>query len=107
MKQPGHRLGFMLVTASAGAWSTGGPFPRLISVDCWTMLAWRGILGALGLAVVLALMPQQGTWRSLRGLGWLGWFFVLQSSAWLIFLFSGPRATRVAHVAGIFCTAPL
>jgi drug/metabolite transporter (DMT)-like permease len=106
MKQPGHRLGFMLVTASAVAWSTGGLFTRLIAVDSWTMLAWRGILGALGLAMVLALMPQQGSWRSLRGLGWLGWFFVLQSSAGMIFFLTALRATSVAHVAVIYATVP-
>ena len=106
MKQPGHRLGFALVTASAVAWSTGGFFTRLILVDSWTMLAWRGILGALGLAVVLALMPQQGTWRSLRSLGWLGWFFVLQSSAGMIFFLTALRATTVAHVAVIYATVP-
>jgi drug/metabolite transporter (DMT)-like permease len=106
MKPPGHRLGFMLVTASAVAWSTAGLFTRLIAVDSWTMLAWRGILGALGLAVVLALMPQQGTWRSLRGLGWLGWFFVLQSSAGMIFFLTALRETSVAHVAVIYATVP-
>jgi drug/metabolite transporter (DMT)-like permease len=106
MKQPGHRLGFTLVTASAVAWSTAGLFTRLIPVDSWTMLAWRGILGALGLAAVLALLPQQGTWRSLRSLGWLGWFFVLQSSAGMILFLTALRATTVAHVAVIYATVP-
>lgn len=70
------------------------------------MLAWRGVLGAAGLAVALSAMPQQRTWRSLRKLGWLGWFFVLQSTAGMIFFLTALRATTVAHVAVIYATAP-
>jgi drug/metabolite transporter (DMT)-like permease len=106
MKQPGHRLGFFLVCASAVAWSTAGLFTRLVAADAWTMLAWRGILGALGLALVLTLMRRQGTWRSLGNLGWLGWFFVLQSSAGMIFFVTALRHTTVAHVAVIYATVP-
>jgi len=104
--KPGHRLGFTLVTASAVAWSAGGLFTRLISSNSWTMLAWRGVLGALGLAVALSLIPQQGSWRQLRNLGWLGWLFVLQSSAGMIFFLTALRATTVAHVVVIYATVP-
>jgi len=95
-----------LVSASAVAWSTAGIFTRLLGIDAWTMLAWRGILGALGLALVLAIVPGQGSWRSLRNLGWLGWFFVLQSSAGMIFFLTALRHTTVAHVAVIYATVP-
>ena len=100
------RLGFAWVTASALAWSTGGLFTRLIPSDSWTMLAWRGVLGALGLALVIAVMPQAGSWRALRRLGPLGWFFVLQSTAGMIFFLTALRATTVAHVAVIYATVP-
>lgn len=70
------------------------------------MLAWRGILGALGLALVIAVMPQTGSWRALRKLGPLGWFFVLQSTAGMIFFLTALRATTVAHVAVIYATVP-
>ena len=106
MTQSAHRLGFAFVTASAVAWSAAGLFTRLISADAWTMLAWRGILGALSLALVLTLMPRQGSWRALRNLGWLGWLFVLQSSAGMIFFLVALRHTTVAHVAVIYATAP-
>ncbi len=70
------------------------------------MVAWRGLLGALGLALVISFMPAQGTWRSLLRLGPLGWFFVLQSSAGMIFFLTALRATTVAHVAVIYATVP-
>jgi drug/metabolite transporter (DMT)-like permease len=106
MTAPGHRIGFALVTASAVAWSTAGLFTRLIHADSWTMLAWRGILGALGLALVLTVMPRQASWRALRNLGWLGWLFVVQSSAGMIFFLTALRHTSVAHVAVIYATVP-
>jgi len=88
------------------AWSTAGFFTRLISADAWTMLAWRGIFGALSLALVLTVMPRQGHWRALRTLGWWGWIFVLQSSAGMIFFLMALRRTTVAHVAVIYATVP-
>jgi drug/metabolite transporter (DMT)-like permease len=106
MKQTGYRLGFTLVTASAIAWSSGGLFTRLISADSWSMLAWRGMFGAVGLALLLSVLPQSGSWRALRNLGLLGWFFVLQSSAGMIFFLTALRATTVAHVAVIYATVP-
>jgi drug/metabolite transporter (DMT)-like permease len=106
MTAPGHRIGFALVTASAVAWSTAGLFTRLIHADSWTMLAWRGIFGALGLALVLTVMPRQASWRALRNLGWLGWLFVVQSSAGMIFFLTALRHTSVAHVAVIYATVP-
>jgi hypothetical protein len=38
----GYRLGLILVTASAVAWSLAGLFTRVIPLDNWTILAWRG-----------------------------------------------------------------
>jgi drug/metabolite transporter (DMT)-like permease len=106
LSRPGQRLGFALITASAVAWSTAGLFTRLTTVDSWTMLAWRGVLGALGLALALSVIPQLGGWRTLRNLGWLGWLFVLQSAAGMIFFLTALRATTVAHVAVIYATVP-
>lgn len=45
-----YRLG-VLVTTSTLAFSTTGFFTRLITVDAWTILFWRGLFGALFLAV--------------------------------------------------------
>ncbi len=41
MNTKGYRLGLILVTASAIAWSTAGLFTRLIQLDSGMMLAWR------------------------------------------------------------------
>lgn len=106
MSRPGHRLGFILVSGSAVAWSLGGLFTRLIRVDTWAMLAWRGLFGALGLAAVMIGLRQRNIWQSLREMGWLGWFFVIQSAAGMACYLAALRHTSVANVAVIYATAP-
>jgi drug/metabolite transporter (DMT)-like permease len=106
MTRPGHRIGFLLVSASAVAWSLGGLFTRIIRLDSWTMLAWRGIFGALGLAAVMAVLRQRDTLLTLRNMGWLGWLFVVQSAVGMIVYLTALRHTTVANVAVIYATAP-
>ena len=101
-----HRLGFLLVTASAIAWSLGGLFTRLIPLDNWTMLAWRGIFGALGLAAVMMVTRQPDVFVSVRRLGWRGWAYVIQSAIGMIFYITALKYATVAQVAIIYATAP-
>ncbi len=106
MSRADHRMGFAFVTASALAWSLGGLFTRLIEVDGWTMLTWRGIFGALGLALIMPFLPERHAWRTLRGMGWAAALFVVQSAAGMIFYLSALRHTSVANVAVIYACAP-
>jgi drug/metabolite transporter (DMT)-like permease len=70
------------------------------------MIAWRGIFGAVGLAVLLLSFPQKQMWRSLKEMGWLGGLFVVQSAAGMMFYLGALRHTSVASVAVIYATAP-
>jgi len=106
MSKQRHRWGFMLVTASAVAWSLGGLFTRLIPVDTWTLLAWRGIFAALGLGMVMAGLRQGNVRHELRSMGWRGWLFVIQSTAGMACYLTALRHTSVANVAVIYATAP-
>jgi drug/metabolite transporter (DMT)-like permease len=101
-----YRLGLMLVTASAAAWSTAGFFTRLIPLDSWTLLAWRGIFGAIGIAIAIVLMERQSAWRSLRTMGWPGWFFAMVSALGMVFFITSLRHTTVAHVAVLYAIVP-
>lgn len=38
-----HAQGILLITLSAVAYSSAGFFTRLIHLDAWTMLFWRGL----------------------------------------------------------------
>jgi drug/metabolite transporter (DMT)-like permease len=101
-----YRLGLVLVTGSAMAWSTAGFFTRLISLDSWTMLAWRGIFGAIGMALVILITGRRGTWRGARDMGWPGWLFAVISAIAMVFFITSLRHTTVAHVAVIYATVP-
>ncbi|MRG55022.1 EamA family transporter [Phyllobacterium sp. SYP-B3895] len=101
-----YRLGLILVTASAVAWSLAGLFPRAIPLDSWTILAWRGIFGSIGIAVAMMLFEGGIAWKSFRHMGRPGWLFVAVSSLGMVFFITALKETTVAHVAVIYATIP-
>jgi drug/metabolite transporter (DMT)-like permease len=100
-----RRLGIALVTISAVAWSTAGYFTRLIPLDAWTLLAWRGIFGGIGIAVAAALIERPR--RFTLALGGAGWLFAIVSAAAMVLFITSLTLTTVAHVAIIYATIPL
>jgi hypothetical protein len=57
-------LGSLVVAVSATAYSTAGFFTRLIDLDIWTVLFWRGLFAGLSSQVTsvnvsLGLTQQQ------------------------------------------------
>jgi drug/metabolite transporter (DMT)-like permease len=102
----GYRLGLILITVSAVAWSTTGLFTRLIPLDAWTMLAWRGLFGAVGLAAVIAALERGRAFSNMRRMGWPGLAFALVSAAGMVLYITSLRHTTVAHNAVIYATAP-
>lgn len=75
-----YRLGFVLVTASAIAWSTTGFFTRLIPLDSGTMLFWRGLFGGLGILLFIILRQRKDALRSFWAMGRPAWSFALVST---------------------------
>ena len=61
-----HRLGLLLVTVSAIAWSLAGFFTRLIHLDSWTMIAWRGLFGGAGMFAFMLFRERRGIFASFR-----------------------------------------
>jgi drug/metabolite transporter (DMT)-like permease len=110
MSSPRHRLGLVLVVTSAIAWSTAGLFTRILPLDGMTMLAWRGVWGALGmLALGLALEGRQlvtGLSVFARRDGWPAWLFAACTIGGMICYITSLRATTVAHVAVIYASVP-
>ncbi|MBL9046027.1 MAG: DMT family transporter [Tabrizicola sp.] len=99
-----YRLGLLLTTASAIAWSTAGLFTRLIPRDAWTLLAWRGIFGALGIGLAILILDQ--SLAGFRRLGWQGWLYAAVSGLGMILFITALRFTTVAHVAVIYAAVP-
>jgi len=106
MNDTHYRLGLALITASAVAWSTAGLFTRLLALDSWTMLAWRGLFGALGIAVFMVILDRRNAWASALRMGWPGLLFTVCSAVGMMFFITALNHTTVAHVAVIYATIP-
>jgi drug/metabolite transporter (DMT)-like permease len=107
MSNSEYRLGLGLVTASTVAWSTAGFFTRLIPLDSWTLLAWRGVFGALGIALIMLVMERGGAVTSFRHMSWPGWLYAGASGVGMTLFITSLKHTTVAHVAVIYATVPL
>jgi drug/metabolite transporter (DMT)-like permease len=101
-----YRLGLLLVTAAAVAWSTSGLFTRALTLDTPTILFWRGFFGATGTAIVIALIPGTGGLRAFGRLGRPGVGYAVVTAASMLFFISALQNTSVAHVAIITAIVP-
>jgi len=101
-----YRLGVLLVTVSAVAWSTAGFFTRLIPLDAWTILFWRGIFGGLFIAGYIVWQHRRETVRVYLSMGWPGWLFTLCSTVGMTAFIPALKLTTVANVAIIYATVP-
>ena len=101
-----HRLGLLLVSASALAWSLAGFFTRLIHLDTWTMIAWRGLFGGAGMIVFMLIRERGGIIRNFRRMGRPGLGFVGLSTLGMTVFLGSLQLTTVAHVAIIYATVP-
>jgi drug/metabolite transporter (DMT)-like permease len=106
MRDSHYRLGLALITASAVAWSTAGLFTRILALSGWTMLVWRGLFGALGIAVFMVILEGREAVASVRRMGWPGLLFAVVSAVGMVFFISSLTHTTVAHVAVIYATVP-
>ena len=88
-----YRLGFVLVTVSAVAWSTAGFFTRLIPLDTGTMLFWRGLFGGLGILFAIVLRYRGTSLRSFWAMGWPAWSFALVSTFGMLCYIAAFRLT--------------
>ncbi len=107
MRDADYRLGLLLVTASALAWSTAGLFTRIILVDIAAMLVWRGIFGALGILAISCVLQGRRAVRDFARMGVPGWTFAVISALGMVCFISSLRLTTVAHVSFIYATVPL
>jgi drug/metabolite transporter (DMT)-like permease len=101
-----HLLGVIFVTAGAVTWSSAGFFTRLINLDYPTMIAGRGIFGAIGmLAIIIALAPRSWVNQFCSMNRWDGLFIVNYIFGTICYVTSLGQ-TSIAHNAVIFATLP-
>lgn len=105
--QDRYVFGLILVLLATLFWSMGGLFTRLVSVDAWTILYWRGTFGALGLALGLLLQNPGKAIDDFEALGVVGWLWALVSALGMVCFVTSVMLTSVAHNAIIWAAMPL
>ena len=100
------RIGLVLVTASAVAFSTAGYFTRKIGLDAWTTLLWRCAFGGLTILAAIAWRERRGTAAAFADMGAAGVATCLCSALATICFINAPQLTAVADVLVIGATAP-
>jgi drug/metabolite transporter (DMT)-like permease len=101
-----YHYGLLLVGTAAFAWSLSGLFTRGVSVDTSTILFWRGLFGALGLLILLFVMPGAVGLRSFRTLNKPAVAYAAVTSLSMFLFIGSLKHTSVAHVAIITATVP-
>ena len=102
-----HRLGLFYVTVAVVAWSLGGLFAKIVSVDGVTTLCWRGVFGFLSLAIVLAVRERGNAFKQVARLGGAGWFYALSSAGGMACYLISIQYTSIAHNSIIWSLVPL
>ncbi|MDB5525440.1 MAG: hypothetical protein JWM58_3203 [Rhizobium sp.] len=101
-----YQLGLLFVTISAIAWSTAGFFTRLIPLDSFTMLAWRGVFGSLSLILVIVALNGKGAFREFTRVGKPELIYIGLTIVGMIMFITSLGHTSVAHGAVIYATIP-
>jgi drug/metabolite transporter (DMT)-like permease len=100
------RTGVALVTASAVAYSTAGYFTRVIELDAWTMLLWRGFYAGLAILAFIGWQQRRHTVSSFSAISWAGIAVAFCSAFATIAYINALRLTSVAEALVISATAP-
>src|SRR4051794_31201971 len=101
-----HARGILLIALSTVAFSSAGVFTRLIDLDVWTMLFWRGWFAGLMIFCVVAVQERRAARTGMRAIGWPGLAAASCSTAATILYINAFRHSSVADVAVIFAAAP-
>jgi len=99
-------LGTILLAASAVAYSTAGFFTRLIPVDAWTLLFWRGVFAGLFIFAIVAWRAHGKVGAALAAIGRDGLLIALCSAVATVCFLNGMRLSTIADVMVIDATIP-
>jgi drug/metabolite transporter (DMT)-like permease len=101
-----HAQGVLLIVISAVAFSSAGFFTRLIHLDVWTMLFWRGLFAGLMILCVIVVQERRRTLAAMKAVGRPGLAAAILSTVATFLYINALRRTSVADVAVIFAAAP-
>jgi drug/metabolite transporter (DMT)-like permease len=101
-----RRLGIALVLASALAWSFGGIFAKLVSVDAWTAAVFRALAASAFLVIVLLVQYRGSILSVLLRSARAAPASILIGALSMVLLIGAFFNTSVANVIVIYATAP-
>jgi amino acid permease len=89
-----HAYGILLITLSAGANSLAGFFTRLIHLDAWTRLFWRGLFAGLMILCVIVVQERRNALAAFYAIGRPGLAAALCSTVATILYLNAFRVRR-------------
>ncbi|ROQ01816.1 EamA-like transporter family protein [Stella humosa] len=98
--------GIILVTAAAVVFSAAGPFTRLIVLDAWTVVFWRGTFGGLFILAWIAWTHRARTLSAFGGMGRAGLAAAACSALGTVCFINALQRSTVADVTLIHAAAP-
>jgi drug/metabolite transporter, DME family len=99
-------IGIALVLSSAVAWSTAGFFARMVPVDIWIVVFWRGIFGGLSIAVLAMIERRRFGFNFKAAFSLAGIALILISATGKIAFLYALQNTTVANVTVLYATLP-
>jgi DME family drug/metabolite transporter len=99
-------IGIALVLSSAVAWSTAGFFARMVPIDIWVVVFWRGIFGGLSIAALAMIERRRFGFDWQRAFSLAGIALILISAMGKIAFLYALQNTTVANVTVLYATLP-
>ncbi len=104
---PQHLKGLIITALGVLIISPDGLLTRLIHVDHWTLIFWRGLLLSFGMWILTSLVHPNRTWQAYRGMGQHGLLMVVLYSIGTVAFITAITHTSVANTLIILSTTPL
>ncbi|HJR23376.1 MAG TPA: DMT family transporter [Dongiaceae bacterium] len=99
-------IGIVLVLSSAVAWSTAGFFARMVPLDIWIVVFWRGVFGGLSIAVLAMIERRRFGFDFKAAFSLAGIALILISATGKIAFLYALQNTTVANVTVLYATLP-
>ena len=104
---PDHQKGLLLTVLGVRVLTPDSLLVRLIDAEPFGLLVWRGLLQALGILVILALLHRGRLLAPFRAVGRAGLLLAVVFSGCTLFFIVALSLTAVADVLVIVSAAPL
>jgi drug/metabolite transporter (DMT)-like permease len=79
---------------------------RLVEMDVWTLAVWRGLLQALGVALLVVVIWRRRTAAAFRAIGWSGVGLAVAFGLATLCFLAAVLNTKVANALILISTAP-